>query len=61
LDSANLKSNAAVSGLHPKEEMRMLSSVFAGLQIYFTALSTVALIAWIFVIAIPVSSAPRCY
>ena len=26
------KSKAAVSGLHPKEEMRMLSSVFAGLQ-----------------------------
>lgn len=31
-DRANLKSKAAVSGLHPKEEMRMFSSVFAGLQ-----------------------------
>ena len=32
-DRANLKSKAAVSGLHPKEEIRMLSSVLAGLQI----------------------------
>ena len=26
------RTKAAVSGLHPKEEMRMFSSVFAGLQ-----------------------------